>query len=70
MVLLLGDMVTVSKSVSGELTYVTGRVSGIVQDNNGDLERFYIRGIGETFWLSNGWKFELEEYENDEGEEL
>jgi hypothetical protein len=40
---------------------VTGRVSGIVQNDSGDLKYFYIKGIDASFWVSDGWTFECEE---------
>ena len=64
MVLLLGDVVTVTREISGEKTYITGRVSGIVQKDSGDLKYFYIRGIDTALWMSEGWQFE-EDFELD-----
>jgi hypothetical protein len=70
MMLLLGDTVTVTREIMGEVTYITGRVSGIVQNDNGDLKYFYIRGIDSSLWMSDGWQFE-DDYtvENDEGDD-
>ena len=69
MVLLLGDVVTVTREISGEKTYITGRVSGIVQKDSGDLQFFYIRGLDTALWMSDGWQFE-EDFELDnEGDE-
>ena len=66
----LGDEVTVMRKVAGETTYVTGRVSGIVQDDNTDLKYFYIRGIDSAFWMADGWVFdESFEITLDEGED-
>ena len=64
MVILLGDVVTVTREIAGEKTYVTGRVSGLVQNESGDLRFFYIRGIDTGFWMSDGWQFE-EDFELD-----
>jgi hypothetical protein len=70
MMILLGDTVTVTRELAGETTYITGRVSGIVQKDNGDLKYFYIRGIDTALWLSDGWQFEDDYIEtNDEREE-
>jgi hypothetical protein len=64
---MLGDMVTVSKELGDELTIITGRISGIVLKDTGDLRYFYIKGLDTALWLSDGWKFEDEI--DDEGEE-
>jgi hypothetical protein len=69
MMILLGDTVTVTRELAGETTYITGRVSGIVQKDNGDLKYFYIRGIDTALWLSDGWQFEDEYTMEIEGEE-
>jgi hypothetical protein len=63
MMVLLGDEVTISRDISGSTTWVTGRISGIVQKDNGDLKYFYIKGVDNSFWMSDGWVFA------DEGEE-
>ena len=62
---LLGDEVTVSREIGDDITWVTGRVSGIVQSNEGHLKYFYIKGVDGSFWMSDGWKFQ-EEIEDDE----
>lgn len=67
--ILLGDTVTVTRELAGETTYITGRVSGIVQKDNGDLRYFYIRGVDTALWLSDGWQFEDEYTMETEGEE-
>lgn len=64
---LLGDEVTVSREISGSTTWVTGRVSGIVQKDNGDLKYFYIKGIDGGFWMQDGWTFQEEEGEEENG---
>ena len=61
MILLLGDTVTVVRTINGEPTYITGQVSGIVQKDNGDLKYFYIRGIDSPLYMYDGWTFETEE---------
>ena len=68
MMVLLGDEVTVSREVGGETTYITGRISGIVQKDNGDLKYFYIRGLDTSLWMSDGWQFQ-DEFTIEEGEE-
>lgn len=68
MMVLLGDEVTVTREVGGETTYITGRVSGIVQKDNGDLKYFYIRGVDTALWMSEGWHFQ-DEFTIEEGEE-
>jgi hypothetical protein len=70
--LFLGDMVTATREIGGDVVVVSGRISGLVQKDNGDLKYFYIRGIENSFWMSDGWMFddgmeiELEEGEDDE----
>ena len=61
---LLGDEVTISRDISGSTTWVTGRISGIVQKDNGDLKYFYIKGVDNSFWMSDGWVFADEEEED------
>lgn len=61
MMILLGDTVTVSREISGEKTWITGRVSGIVQNDSGDLRYFYIRGIDTALYMSDGWRFDDDE---------
>lgn len=65
MMVLLGDEVIVTREVGNDVTWVTGRVSGIVQKDNGDLKYFYIKGVDSAFWMSDGWKFAEEEEEED-----
>jgi hypothetical protein len=67
MMILLGDTVTTSRELAGATTYITGRVSGIVQKDNGDLKYFYIRGVDTPLYISDGWMFE-EEFDNDNDE--
>jgi hypothetical protein len=61
MMLLLGDQVTCFREVGGDTSIVTGRVTGIVQNDSGDLKYFYIKGIDASFYVSDGWTFEFEE---------
>jgi hypothetical protein len=63
--ILLGDEVTVLRDIDEETTFVTGRVTGIVQDDFGRLKYFYIKGITNGFYMSDGWKFQ-EEYEGED----
>ena len=58
----LGDEVTVTREIGGELTLISGRVAGLVQKDNGDLNYFYIRGIDTALYLSDGWRFDDEEF--------
>lgn len=69
MFVMLGDEITVGREVTGETTWVTGRVSGIVQNDHGELRYFYIRGIESSFWISDGWKFAEEIEDEDEDDE-
>lgn len=69
MMILLGDTVTVTRELAGETTYITGRVSGIVQKDNGDLKYFYIRGVDTSLWLSDGWQFEDDYITETEGDD-
>lgn len=64
MQIFLGDLVTAQRTLGGETTLVTGRISGLVQNESGDLRFFYIRGIDTGFWMSDGWQFE-EDFELD-----
>jgi len=65
MMILLGDTVTVSRELGDDVTWITGRVTGIVQDDAGQLKYFYIKGIDSSFWMSDNWKFQ-DEVEDDE----
>lgn len=67
MMILLGDEVTVTREIGDDSTWVTGRVTGIVQNDNGELRYFYLKGIDSAFYMSDKWKFEEEvESEDDE----
>jgi hypothetical protein len=68
MMVLLGDEVTVQREVGSDYTFVTGRVTGVVLKDSGELKYFYLKGIDSAFYMSDGWKFqeELEEGEDDE----
>lgn len=68
MQIFLGDMVTATREIGGDVVVVSGRVSGLVQKDNGDLKYFYIRGIDNSFWISDGWMFD-DGIELEEGEE-
>jgi hypothetical protein len=70
MMVLLGDVVTIQREIGGEVTWVTGRISGIVQRDNGDLKYFCIKGIDDSFWVSDGWKFSEEIEEDDDDAEI
>ena len=60
---LLGDTVTVHRTIAGNETYITGAISGIVLTDSGDLRYFYIRGLDQSIWMTDGWVFEEEQYE-------
>lgn len=64
----LGDTVTMLKEVGDDVTYVTGKVMGIVMhDETGRIKYVTVKGIEQPIWLSDGWKFvEETEYEEDE----
>ncbi len=63
----LGDYISVIKETKTEPTLVSGRCAGIVLDANDQLERIYITGIDQGFWISQGWKF-VDEGEEEDGE--
>jgi len=64
----LGDTVTMLKEVGDDMTYITGKVMGIVtNDETGRIKYVTVKGIEQPIWLSDGWKFvEETEYEEDE----
>ena len=64
MTLLLGDYVTATRAVGDDVTVISGRVTGIVLKENGDLKYFYIKGIDSSLWMSDNWQFETEEEGN------
>jgi|TARA_R110000803_G_scaffold93896_3_gene161371 hypothetical protein len=68
MMVLLGDLVTVRREVGSEEVFITGRVNGIVQKDDGSLKYFYVRGIDTQLWMSDGWVFETEPYDEEEEE--
>jgi hypothetical protein len=62
----LGDDVTLLKEMEGELSIlISGQVSGVVLDDRKQLERIWLHGMENSFWMSQGWKFIEEE---DDGE--
>lgn len=65
MMILLGDEVTVMRELGEDTTWITGRVTGIVQGDYGQLKYFFIKGVEGAFYIKHGWKFQ-EEYENEE----
>lgn len=65
--ILLGDEVTIQREIGSDITFVTGRISGVVLNDHGELRYFYLKGIDSAFWLNEGWKFQ-DDWE-DEGEE-
>ena len=62
----LGDEVTVFRKVGEDETFATGRISGVVLKDSGDLNYFYLKGITSAFWISDGWSFIEEETEDGE----
>lgn len=58
MQIFLGDEVTVSREVGDDTTWITGRVSGIVQNDEGKLRYFYIKGVDSAFYMNDNWKFQ------------
>lgn len=66
MMVLLGDEITISREIGGSTSWVTGRISGIVQNDNGDLRYFYVKGIDNAFWMSDGWVFSDEQGEEED----
>ena len=61
----LGDVIHLAKEKDGKVTFVTGQCSGLVLDERGDLDRVYIHGLDNAFWMSQGWKFVDTEEEED-----
>lgn len=61
----LGDTITLTKSD----TMVTGKVTGIVLDDKGELERVYISGLDQAFWFSMD-KWMVVDDEGEEEDEL
>lgn len=59
MTIFLGEEVTATRELGdGDITFITGRLNGLVQYDDGELKYFTIKGIDASFWLSDGWKFE------------
>jgi hypothetical protein len=62
----LGDDVTLLKEMAGDISVcISGQVSGVVLDDKKQLERIWLHGMDNSFWMSQGWKFIEEE---DDGE--
>lgn len=68
MLVMLGDQVTVTRATGDDVTVVSGRVSGIVLKENGDVKYFYVKGIDAGLWMSDGWVFENEDEMEIEGD--
>lgn len=66
MIVMLGDYVALSRAVGEDTTEISGRVSGIVLNDAGDLKYVYIKGLDSSLWLSDGWQFQTET-DNEEG---
>lgn len=59
----LGDEITLTK----QDTIVTGKVTGIVLDDKGELERIYMAGIDQAFWFAyDKWRVVDEEEEEED----
>lgn len=62
----LGDSITLTK----EETIITGKVTGIVLDDKGELERIYLSGLDTAFWFAyDKWRV-VDDQEEDEEDEL
>jgi hypothetical protein len=68
MLVMLGDYVTLSRSVGEDSTEVSGRVSGIVLDDAGGLKYVYVKGLDSSLWMNDGWNFETEIEEGNDDE--
>ena len=66
--IMLGDVVTLTREIGDDLSVVSGRVSGIVLNDNGDIKYAYIKGVDSSFWMSDGWRFEEEIEEGNDDE--
>ena len=64
MQIFLGDEVTL---IRGD-TSVSGQVSGIILDDKRELERLYVYGIDQAFWMNKGWAVIDYNEEEDDGE--
>ena len=62
MQLFLGDYVTMGNYEINDAppTMITGQVRGIVLHNNKEIDRVYLAGIEEPFYMDDGWKFVME----------
>lgn len=60
MQLFLGDWVTIRKNES----YVSGRVNGL-KTNKGELERLSFKEVNSWFAIKDGWRFVIEEEDNE-----
>lgn len=62
----LGDQVTLTRDIDEDTpVFITGQVAGVVLNDKKQLERVWIHGIESSFWMSAGWKFIEEEYDNE-----
>ena len=62
----LGDSITLTK----EDTIITGKVTGIVLDDKGELDRIYLAGLDQAFWFSYDKWLLVDDQEEDEEDEL
>lgn len=54
----LGDTITMLREIGDDVTYITGKVTGIVtEDRTGEIRYITIKGIEQAIWLNQNWKF-------------
>lgn len=64
MQIFLGDEVTLLRNG----TSVSGQVSGIILNDKRELERLYVYGIDQAFWMDKGWTVIDYDEEEEDGE--
>jgi hypothetical protein len=61
----LGDIITLIKGTGDSATMVTGQCAGIVLNDKKELDRVYVHGLENAFFMYQGWEFvDHEEQEN------
>jgi hypothetical protein len=53
----LGDVITIIKGNPENATMITGQCSGIVLNDKKELDRIYIHGLENAFYMMHGWEF-------------
>lgn len=53
----LGDVITLIKGVGESATLITGQCSGIVLNDKKELDRVYVHGLENAFYMHQGWEF-------------